>query len=276
MKFSVLMSVYKNDNANYLKRAIQSVTIEQTKKPAQLVLVKDGHLPPETNIVIQNLQDLLSDNGIEFTVISKEKNMGLAAALNTGLKYCKYEYVARMDSDDISLPKRFEIEFGYLNKHPEISVLGGSIVEFENDENTPLQARLVPQQHDKIVEMLKTRNAMNHPTIVFKKSDILKLGGYSEDFGKLEDYKLWVDAVLAGLKLHNIADVCVNMRVGIGFIERRSERREIYDWDRLQSYLFNVKMIDKKKVLMNRFYIRAFIYMPIWLKRIAYRIFLRK
>lgn len=276
MKFSVLMSVYKSDNAEYLLRAIESVTIDQTLKPAQLVLVKDGPVSEEIDAIITKMQPTLNNIGIEFAVISKEVNAGLAAALNTGLEYCKYEYVARMDSDDVSLPNRFELELPYIADNPSISVLGGGITEFEDDEKVPIQARIVPQKHDEIVDMLRTRNAMNHVTVVFKKSDIVKLGGYSENFGKLEDYKLWVDAVCAGLKLQNISDVCVNVRVGAGFIERRSNKREIQDWDMLQEYLKKAKLIGNGKALINKLYIRVFIYMPAWMKKIAYKTILRK
>ena len=276
MKFSVLMSVYKNDNADYLLKAVQSVTIDQTLKPTQLVLVKDGPVPENIEANIQKMQLALNDIGIEFTVISKEVNAGLASALNTGLEYCKYEYVARMDSDDISLPNRFELEIPYIAGKPDISILGGGITEFEDDERFPIQARIVPQKHDEIVDMLRTRNGMNHVTVVFKKSDIVRLGGYSEDFGKLEDYKLWVDAVCAGLKLQNIPEICVNVRVGSGFIERRSNKREIQDWDMLQGYLKNAKLIGNRKALINKLYIRVFIYMPAWMKKIAYKTILRK
>ena len=276
MKFSVLMSVYKSDNAKYLLRAIESVTIDQTLKPAQLVLVKDGPVSEKIDAIITKMQPTLNNIGIEFAVISKEVNAGLAAALNTGLEYCKYEYVARMDSDDMSLPNRFELELPNIADNPEISVLGGGITEFEDDEKVPIQARIVPQKHEEIVDMLRTRNAMNHTTVVFKKSDIVKLGGYSENFGKLEDYKLWVDAVCAGLKLQNISDVCVNVRVGAGFIERRSNKREIQDWDMLQEYLKKAKLIGNGKALINKLYIRVFIYMPAWMKKIAYKTILRK
>lgn len=276
MKFSVLMSVYQKDDADYLLRAIQSVTTDQKLKPSQLVLVKDGPVSEKIDRNIQRMQSVLKDESIEFTVVPIGENVGLAAALNTGLRHCRYEYVARMDSDDIALPKRFELEFAYITDHPELSVLGGGITEFEDDEKIPIRTRIVPQSHHEIAAMLKTRNAVNHVTVVFRKSDILKLGGYSEDFGKLEDYKLWVDAVCAGFKLHNISDICVNVRVGAGFIERRSNKREIQDWDMLQSYLQEARLIGRKKALLNKLYIRAFIYMPAWVKKIVYQTILRK
>ena len=276
MKFSVLMSVYKNDKAEYLSRALHSVTVAQTLKPSQVVLVKDGPVADKIDLEIQKMQPKLKDMGIEFTIVTKDVNSGLASALNTGLEHCNCEYVARMDADDISLPERFELQFAYLLNHPEISILGGEITEFEGDDETPKHSRIVPQNHDDIVHMLKTRNAINHVTVVFKKIDIINIGGYSEDFGKLEDYKLWVDAVCAGLKLQNISDVCVNVRVGAGFIERRSNKREIQDWDMLQEYLKKAKLIGNGKALINKLYIRVFIYMPAWMKKIAYKTILRK
>lgn len=276
MKFSVLMSVYKNDSPEFLKRAIESVTIEQTLKPSQLVLVKDGPTPNGIDDVIDTLKNELDKLSIQFDVIPLEKNMGLAAALNVGLKYCIYDYVARMDSDDIAYPHRFEVEIQYLKEHPEVSVIGSAISEFEEDENNPIQNRIVPNEHEDIVKMLKTRNAVNHVSVIFKKADILKIGGYCENFGKLEDYKLWVDSVNDGLIIHNLSDICVNVRVGNGFIARRSDKREIKDWDMLQKYLVKIKLIGKWKAFKNKLYIRIFIYMPSWMKKFLYKSILRK
>ena len=104
----------------------------------------------------------------------------------------------------------------------------------------------------------------------------MEVGGYSEDFGKLEDYKLWVDLISAEKTLANLDDVIVNVRVGKGFIERRSNKREIKDWDMLQKYLLKSKLIRRPKAFMNKIYIRTFIYMPAWMKKIAYRKALRK
>lgn len=274
MEFSVLMSVYKGDNASYLSKAIASVTVKQSLKPSQLVLVKDGPVSDDIEREIDNWKERLGD--IEFTVVEKEKNEGLAAALNMGLRYCKHRLVARMDADDISLANRFEVQIRYIDEHPEISILGGAISEFDEDESDIMQIRQTPTEHSEIVKMAKTRNPMNHVTVVFKKQDIEKLGGYCESFGKLEDYKLWVDAISEGKLLHNISDVVVNVRIGDGFIKRRSNKREIQDWDMLQKYLLDARLIGIFKAIINKIYIRAFIYMPSGLKKLAYKLILRK
>lgn len=273
--FSVLMSVYKNDNAAFLMRALESISFEQTVKPGQIVLVVDGTVHDEIFNTISDFSDKLGD-AIKFTVIFKEVNSGLAAALNTGLEACEYDLIARMDSDDISLPDRFAIQTNYMTEHPDIAVLGGNILEFECDESIIVDKRVVPSEHEKIVKMLKTRNAVNHMSVMFRKSVIMKIGGYCENFGKLEDYKLWVDVIVAQYKIHNLSQILVKARIGNGFLDRRSNRREIRDWDMLQSYLLSVGMIKKSTARKNKLYIRVFIYMPKWMKKILYKTILRK
>ncbi len=272
-KFSVLMSVYQNENTNFLRRALQSIGPDQVRKPDQIVLVVDGPIGEELEKVIEEFP--LSVGAIAFDVIRKEKNEGLAAALNTGLTVCKHELVARMDSDDISLPNRFELQMGYMSLHPETDVLGGTITEFQQDEDTILDRRTVPEEHEQIVAMLKTRNPFNHMSVMFRKSAVEAVNGYSCDFGKLEDYKLWVDLMLANCKFHNLQEDLVHVRVGNGFLERRSNRREIFDWDMLQRYLLAAGMITKAKARKNKLYIRCFIYMPKWMKKIVYKTVLR-
>lgn len=135
MNFSVLMSVYGKDNPAYFKQALESVTINQTLRPTQAVIVLDGPVSEEIKTIITQVARNAAD--IEFTVVEKEKNGGLAAALNSGLAACKYDWVARMDADDISVPNRFEKQIAYLSQHPNVQVLGGYIREFEGDYPPP-------------------------------------------------------------------------------------------------------------------------------------------
>ena len=274
MKFSVLMSVYGKDSVDAFKIALESVTIAQTQKPAQVVIVQDGPVPSSVDEIISSLQKCAPE--IEFTVLKKETNQGLAAALNSGLPLCKYNWVARMDSDDISAKDRFEKQIAYLESHSDIAVLGGAIAEFEKEIGDMQSERHVGLTHEEIIRMAQSRSPMNHVSVMFSKAKIMENGGYSENFGKLEDYKLWVDLIAAGQKLANLDDIIVNVRVGQGFIQRRSSKREIQDWDMLQTYLLKSNLITKRKVLVNKLYIRVFIYMPAWMKKIAYKTILRK
>lgn len=274
MDFSVLLSVYGKDDALFFQRALESVTIDQTVKPTEVIVVEDGPVGEEIEQAIYSVSSRCPK--IEFNIIRKKQNFGLAAALNTGLKEAKYEWVARMDSDDISLPNRFEKQINYLREHPGVECLGGAISEFNVVPGDMLSERHTCTDAKGIIRMSKTRTPMNHVSVMYKKNAVIQAGMYSEDFGKLEDYKLWVDMIGNNIELANIDDVIVYVRVGNGFIERRSNKREIIDWDMLQNYLLKNNIVTKFEAIKNRVYIRVFIYMPVCLKKIAYKAFLRK
>ena len=142
MKLSVLMSVYKSDNPQYLDRSLQSVWTDQTLKPDQIVLIKDGPLDEKLDNTIdkwkQNLSDILC-------VISNSENIGLTKSLNKGLKVVTGDFIARMDSDDIAHPMRFERQVEYLTNHADVAVVGGSIQEF-NAYSDCLNIRHYPPQ----------------------------------------------------------------------------------------------------------------------------------
>ena len=125
MNFSVIISVYKNDNADFFRLALDSISTKQRLKPKQIVVVEDGPVPEEIEQVFDEIKDRNPD--IEFNIIKKPINEGLASALNTAIDKCKYEWIARMDSDDYSVPERFEKQFAFINDHPEISVVGGAM-----------------------------------------------------------------------------------------------------------------------------------------------------
>lgn len=274
MKFSVLISVYKNDDPYNFRLALESVSLLQTVKPNQIVIVEDGPVPQSIDESIAQVGNQTIN--IEFTVIRKGKNEGLAAALNSGLEKCKYEYVARMDSDDIAVEKRFELQTEYLESHPNVDILGGYIVEFENNPDILGSLRKVGITQQEIIQMSKHRCPFNHMTVFYKKSKVLSVGGYRTDFGKLEDYKLWVDMIANGCACENLPEVLTKMRIGNGLIQRRSNPREIYDWDRLQIDLRAAGIISSFDALVNRIYIRIFTYMPSGIKKILYSVFLRK
>lgn len=272
--FAVLMSVYKNDDPNFFELALKSVTIDQSLKPNQVIIVQDGPVNCKIDNIISNIT--MACPNIDFTVIKKEKNCGLAAALNDGLNESQYELIARMDSDDISLSNRFEEQYNYMKNNSQVSAVGGAIAEFNEKPGDIKSERHVYEKHNDIVKMAKKRTPMNHVTVMYKRSSVLITGGYSENFGKLEDYKLWVDMISKDLVLANIDKIFVNVRVGNGFIERRSDKREIEDWDMLQAYLKSSKLIGNFTSLLNKIRIRVFIYMPGWMKRFIYRFLLRK
>ncbi|NVK09197.1 MAG: glycosyltransferase [Tenacibaculum sp.] len=212
-KFSVLLSVYIKEKPEFLKSALNSIYLEQTLKPDEIVLVKDGPLTKELDDVIdkfkQNLKGILK-------IIVLKKNMGLGYALNEGIKECSYELIARMDTDDIATPYRFEKQVSFFKSNPDVDVLGGMIEEFEEVPGDLGQFRMLPFEHDKILSFAKFRNPINHPTVTYKKSKILEVGGYTSDILFWEDYLLWVKLLNNGCVFHNLDSVLLSFRVQNG------------------------------------------------------------
>lgn len=267
-EFSVLMSVYYKENPEYLKLALDSI-INQTLVPNEIVLVEDGSLTDELNFLIKKYQKKYKI----LKVIKLEKNSGLGIALSEGLKHCSYEYVARMDSDDISLPDRFEKQINYMTEHPEIDVLGGNIYEFKNNIDEEMRLKKMPANDEFFSYMLK-RNPINHVTSCFKKDAVLECGSY-QSLLYLEDYYLWVRMFNNGKKFENLDEVLVYVRIGNGFEKRRGNKKQIVGWKCLQQYMLDNKMITKKRYFCNMLNIYLLCYCPTTIRKIAYKFILR-
>jgi len=158
--FSVLMSVYRHDDPEYLFQALVSTCYLQTVKPAQLILVADGQLNDKLYSIINNFIAEYPCCNIKFYQI--KENVGLGNALNVGLSLCDYDWVARMDADDISLPARFQKQLEYLNAHPSIDICGTYVEEVQPESLRVLNIRKVPLEHNSIVTFAKKRSPISH------------------------------------------------------------------------------------------------------------------
>ncbi len=245
-KYSVLMSVYIKEKPGNLRQALDSM-LNQTVPPDEIILVEDGPLTEElyevVNDFIQKYPDVIK------TVIN-EKNLGLGPALNNGLKSCSNELVARMDTDDIAFPDRCEKQLAYLENHPECSALGGQIEEFLDDPNHVICMRIVPTSDEGIKEFMKRRNPINHMTVMFKKSDIIKTGSYRDRLGN-EDYDLWIRLALEGHTLANLPDTLVHARVGEGMYERRGGYKYFKSEMGIHKLMLENHMISVPKYCVN-------------------------
>lgn len=272
-KYSVLMSIYKNDDPDFLKLALESVYDNQTVKPDEIVVVFDGPLNEKLYAVLGSFK-----SGKEEVVkyYPQDVNHGLGEALRIGSEYCSGDYILRMDSDDISDSHRFEKQIQYIENHPEIDVVGTDIAEFNHSpDESDKRVRSCPENHDDIVNMGKRRNPMNHVSVCMKKSALMKCGGY-QTLLLLEDYYLWLHMIGAGCKLANIHESLVYVRVGNGFDSKRGSKERITGWKVLQDYMLSIGMINKKEAMMNMMYINVFVKTPSWLKKILYSKILRK
>lgn len=214
--FSVLMSIYNRERPEYLEESLNSI-LNQTVKPNQIVIVKDGPLTEELEIVLSSFVD--KDRQL-YTIVPLETNRGLGLALREGLLHCDYEMVARMDTDDIARKDRFELQLAEFKEDPNLDICGSHVLEFEGTIDNVVAKRVVPLDYDDIKEYQKRRDAFNHPTVMFKKSKVLDAGNY-QDCPLMEDTLLWVNMLLRGAKAKNIDDYLLYFRVGKDMFERR-------------------------------------------------------
>jgi glycosyltransferase involved in cell wall biosynthesis len=210
------MSVYIKEKPDFLHGAIESL-LGQTRLPDEIVIVKDGPLTANLNEVIESY---FHRYGSLFRIVTLENNAGLGQALNIGLLHCTHEVVARMDSDDICHPLRFEKQINVLEKNPDFDIVGGWIAEFDETPERVTSIREVPSSHDDIYHFGKFRNPMNHMTVMFRKDAVRGAGNY-QHLPLLEDYFLWVRMLINGARFSNIPEPLVFVRTGSNMFQRR-------------------------------------------------------
>lgn len=266
-KYSVLMSVYYKENPEYLTKAIESM-LNQTIKPNEFIIVKDGPLTKELDKVINQFAEKNKD---VFNVISLKQNVGLGVALSEGVKKAKNELIARMDSDDISSYNRCEKQLKIFDKNNDLAVVGTNMTEFIGNETNIISKRVVPEKNEEIIKYLRKRCPLNHVTVMFKKSKILEVGNYLEMHYN-EDYYLWVRLFLNGDKFYNIQDDLVNVRVGKEMYRRRGGYKYFISERKIQKYMLKNKVIGKGTYIDNvlkRFILQVL--MPNWLRGFIFK-----
>jgi len=248
MNFSVLLSVYHKEKAEFLDRSMTSIWDEQTTKPNEIVLVQDGLLTDELNEIIRKWKEKLGET---LKVISLEENIGLGNALNIGLKECSYELVARMDTDDISASDRFEKQLKIFENN-DIDICSSWVSEFEDTEENIISHRKLPREDDELIEFSKKRNPLNHPAVMYKKSAVQNAGGY-KDMPWLEDYYLWVRMIASRAKMYNIQEPLVKMRAGYAQLERRGGFKYALSELKLQKEFLRLHHINYLEFARNVF-----------------------
>ena len=216
-QYSVLMSVYHRENAEYLRTAMDSIW-NQTISTDDFIVVCDGPLNEGLDAVIDDMQATHPDT---LHVVRLKTNGGLGNALNIGIKHCKHELVARMDSDDISRPDRCERQLSVFQSHPDVSVVSGIVEEFTTSTDQIEARRVPPETQDQILAFAKKRNPFNHPCAMYKKSAVEAAGGY-QDFYLLEDYYLWIRMLQNGSTGYNLQEPLLWMRAGSDMYKRRA------------------------------------------------------
>ena len=252
-EFSVCTSIYKNDKPGYVRVALDSMLVHQSVTPNEIVLVQDGPVPSELSALLNEYETKYSE---VMHIIRLEKNGGLGNALKLGVENAKYDLCARMDSDDICLPDRFEKQVAYLETHPNCDIVGGQMTEFIDTPDNIVGRREVPLTNEEIYEFMKSRCALNHVTVMFRKESVLKVGNYQDWFWN-EDYYLWVRMMKNKCVFANIPDVAVNVRSGTDQYSRRGGKKYFKSEIGIKKLMLKEGMITRFEYFIN--YVQRFI-----------------
>lgn len=269
-RYSVLMSVYFKEKADYLRGAMNSIWA-QTVPTDDFVLVCDGPLTAELDAVIAEMEAAHA----ALHVVRLEKNGGLGNALNIGIGRCKNELVARMDSDDISRPDRCERQLRVFADNPEVSICSGIVEEFSSSPEIVEARRVPPEKNDEIVAFAKKRNPFNHPCVMYKKSAVEASGGY-QDFYLLEDYYLWIRMLMAGYQGYNLQEPLLWMRAGSEMYKRRAGWKYAKTQARLFRFMKEQGFIDSAQFIKSCVIRSGSSLAPNWLREIMFKTVLRK
>ncbi len=215
-KLAVIMSLYHNDVIQYVKLSVESI-LSQTNKDFDFYIQYDGPIRPDVDEYLSGL----TDNRV--IIYKRNQNKGLAQSLNDLLSIVMplgYDYIARMDADDISMPDRFRKQIEYFEKHPELDCLGTWAVEITSSGDEYFRKQM-PETNEGCFNLFRKRDPMIHPTVMFRKSYIEKAGVYAIDTFFGEDTMMWAQGFAAGCKMGNVPEYLFKFRLDDNFFERR-------------------------------------------------------
>ena len=270
--FSILVSIYHKELPEHFNACMESIWDHQTLKPSEIILVEDGPLTHELDLVIWEWKEKL---GEVLKITKLTQNVGTGKAKNIGLEQCTYEIVCIVDTDDISVTDRFEKQINELMLDPELVILGGQITEFIEDIDSPSGMRRVPLKNFELCNYAKRQSPFNNMTIASRKTKIIEVGGYQHHLW-MEDYNLFLRVIARGYKIQNLPDVLVYARIDNGM----HARRKGYEYIKSEKQLLNLKKELKLQSPIHAnmlFLIRsAFRLIPSSILGKFYNIFLRK
>ena len=257
LTISVLMSVYRSEKGEYLDRSLQSVWDDQTRKPEQIVLIEDGAIPEELELIIDSFQSRVNASGVaKMVVVKLPVNGGLTKALNAGIKHVTGDLIARMDSDDISAPQRFELQEKFLRENSEIDILGGSMQEFD-DEHECLNVRHYPLTHEDACKYIVKACPLAHPAVMMRRRIFDEGLHYDERYRMSQDIKLWYDAILAGYRMANLQEIVLFFRQQGDVFRRRSR---VKAWNEFKIYMNGIYRMHGLFTLAYRYPIARYVF----------------
>ena len=267
-EFSVLMSVYDKERPEWFRAALDSV-VSQSCMPGEILIMQDGPLTAELDEVLEQYQ---AQYPCIRTIVLRE-HVYLGRALAAGVEACRYELIARMDTDDLARPERFALQTKYMQEHPEVAAVGGYMEEFY-DGTDFRQIKTMPLEPEEVRRYARYRNPLNHMTVMFRRSAVLEAGNYRH-FPLLEDYDLWARMLGKGYVLANIPEVLVEARTSPDLYKRRG------GWSYFKRYVTHRGNQRREGLLNTKEYVISLVLcfgmtmQPARLRKIAYRKLLR-
>lgn len=263
--FSVLMSVYAGDRPDYLRRSLRSVWHDQTRRPDDVVIVRDGPVDPS---LAAEIEEFGKTSGAAVTIVHLQHNQGLGRALDEGLAACRHDVVARQDADDISLPTRFARQLPLIEGGADL--VGSGLLEFAESESDIVGRRTPPTGTARIRAYARFHDPFNHPTVVYRRAAVQAVGGY-EHLPLLEDYWLFMRMLENGVAADNVPDALVLYRVGAGAYARRGGRDLLRSEVELQRRMRAAGYLTRGQYLRNLAVRGGYRLVPETLRKVAYR-----
>jgi glycosyltransferase involved in cell wall biosynthesis len=265
--FSLLLTVYAGDRADYVREAFRSAVDAQTRRPEQVVLVQDGPVPAELEAC---LEEVRAGSPVDVTFLRLERNAGLGVALDAGLAAGRHDIVARMDADDIAMPQRFAVQLPVIEDGADL--VGAGMLEFGTDRNDIVGRRTPVSAPADIARYARLHDPFNHPTVVYRRRAVLAAGGYG-DLPLMEDYWLFARMIASGATVVNLPEPLVYYRAGDGAYERRGGVALLRAELRLQRELRRGGFTTRAQYVRNVSVRGGYRLTPAWIRRPLYRRF---
>ena len=262
--FSLLVPVYHGDRPDYLRRAFRSAVDDQTVRPDEVIIVRDGPVGDE---LAQCLSELQASSPAPVTLVELERNGGLGPALDRGLAASRFDIVARQDADDVSMPNRFEVELPLM---ANADIVGSGLLEFVTDTGETVGQRVPPTGPAQIQRYARMHDPFNHPTVMYRKTAVLAAGGYG-DLPLMEDYALFARMLMGGARAVNVPEPLVFYRVGEAAFKRRGGRELLRSELRLQREFRRMGFTSRPEYLRNVLIRGGYRLVPWWCRRAVYR-----
>ena len=204
-KISVVMSAY-NEPERFLRESIESI-LGQTYRDFEFIIIQDN---PDNEAIERVVNEYAAkDSRIRF--YKNERNIGLAMSLNRGIELARYDIIARMDADDISLPERFEKEVAYLDAHPDMHMVSVAYTTIDENGKQVRESNKLPRKYSQTKKVMMDYNIVLHPGVMMYKKDLDELGGY-RNFPAAQDRELWLRYISKGWKFGFVREVLFRYR----------------------------------------------------------------